>query len=57
MQWQKQLVYRLRWQPCFLNGKITTPGVQLPIRKEVSTDIEKLEEYGVVLKNHDLLWL
>ena len=32
-----------------LNGKITTPGVQLPIRKEVYLPILKeLEEYGVV---------
>jgi hypothetical protein len=31
----KQLVYRLRWQPANLERKITTPGVQLPIRKEV----------------------
>jgi hypothetical protein len=55
----KQLVYRLRWQP-YLNGKITTPGVQLPIRKEVYQPILKeLEEYGVVFKRtvHDLLWL
>ncbi|OAB25207.1 Saccharopine dehydrogenase, NADP-dependent [Flavobacterium fryxellicola] len=34
-----------------LNGKITTPGVQLPIRKEVYEPILKeLEEYGVVFK-------
>ncbi|MBE8725222.1 saccharopine dehydrogenase family protein [Flavobacterium hungaricum] len=32
-----------------LNGKITTPGVQLPIKKEVYEPILKeLEEYGVV---------
>ncbi|RVU91068.1 saccharopine dehydrogenase family protein [Flavobacterium columnare] len=32
-----------------LNGNITTPGVQLPIKKEVYTPILKeLEEYGVV---------
>lgn len=32
-----------------LNGKITTPGIQLPIRKEVYLPILKeLEEYGVV---------
>ena len=31
-----------------LNGEITTPGVQLPITKEVYTPIlEELEEYGV----------
>ena len=34
-----------------LNGEITTPGVQLPIRKEVYEPILKeLEEYGVVFK-------
>jgi saccharopine dehydrogenase-like NADP-dependent oxidoreductase len=34
-----------------LNGKILTPGVQLPIRKEVYVPILKeLEEYGVVFK-------
>ena len=34
-----------------LNGKIKTPGVQLPIRKEVYKPILKeLEEYGVVFK-------
>lgn len=32
-----------------LNGKITTPGVQLPIKKEVYEPILKeLEEYGVI---------
>ena len=31
-----------------LNGKITTPGVQLPIRKEVYEPIlEELEDYGI----------
>lgn len=34
-----------------LNGKITTPGVQLPIRKEVYEPILKeLEAYGVIFK-------
>jgi saccharopine dehydrogenase-like NADP-dependent oxidoreductase len=34
-----------------LNGKITTPGVQLPIRKEVYEPILKeLEDYGVIFK-------
>jgi len=34
-----------------LNKKITTPGVQLPITKEVYTPILKeLEEYGIVFK-------
>jgi hypothetical protein len=38
--------------PAYLERKITTPGVQLPIRKEVYQPILKeLEEYGVVLKN------
>ena len=33
-----------------LNGEITTPGVQLPIKKEVYQPILKeLEEYGVIL--------
>ncbi len=31
-----------------MNGEITTPGVQLPITKEVYTPIlEELEEYGI----------
>lgn len=34
-----------------LNGKITKPGVQLPIRKEVYEPIlEELQEYGVVFQ-------
>ena len=34
-----------------LNGKITTPGVQLPITKEVYNPILKeLEDYGVIFK-------
>jgi saccharopine dehydrogenase-like NADP-dependent oxidoreductase len=38
-----------------LNGKITTPGVQLPIRKEVYLPILKeLEEYGVVFNEQDM---
>jgi saccharopine dehydrogenase-like NADP-dependent oxidoreductase len=38
-----------------LNGKITTPGVQLPIRKEVYLPILKeLEEYGVVFKEQTM---
>lgn len=38
-----------------LNGKITTPGVQLPIRKEVYLPILKeLEEYGVVFKEQSM---
>jgi len=41
-----------------LNGKITTAGVQLPIRKEVYLPILKeLEEYGVVFKEHSLPYL
>jgi len=41
-----------------LNGKITTPGVQLPISKEVYEPILKeLEEYGVVFKEHSLPYL
>lgn len=38
-----------------LNGKITTPGVQLPIRKEVYLPILKeLEEYGVVFNEQTM---
>ena len=41
-----------------LNGKITTPGVQLPIRKEVYLPILKeLEEYGVVFKELSMSYL
>jgi saccharopine dehydrogenase-like NADP-dependent oxidoreductase len=41
-----------------LNGKITTPGVQLPIRKEVYTPILKeLEEYGVVFKEQSMPYI
>jgi saccharopine dehydrogenase-like NADP-dependent oxidoreductase len=40
-----------------LNGKITTPGVQLPIRKEVYQPILKeLEEYGVVFKEQAMTY-
>ncbi len=38
-----------------LNGEIKTPGVQLPIRKEVYKPILKeLEEYGVVFKEQSM---
>jgi saccharopine dehydrogenase-like NADP-dependent oxidoreductase len=38
-----------------LNGKIKTPGVQLPINKEVYLPIlEELEEYGVVFKEQSV---
>ncbi|SHM68875.1 saccharopine dehydrogenase family protein [Flavobacterium chilense] len=38
-----------------LNGKITTPGVQLPIRKEVYLPIlEELEEYGVIFNEQNM---
>jgi len=41
-----------------LNGKIKTPGVQLPIREEVYQPILKeLEEYGVVFKEHAVPYL
>lgn len=41
-----------------LNGKITTPGVQLPIRKEVYEPIlAELEEYGVVFKETKLPYI
>ncbi|WP_264526079.1 saccharopine dehydrogenase family protein [Flavobacterium sp. N502536] len=38
-----------------LNGKITTPGVQLPIKKEVYLPILKeLEEYGVIFNEQKM---
>ncbi len=41
-----------------LNGKITTPGVQLPIREEVYLPILKeLEEHGVVFKEQIVPYL
>lgn len=41
-----------------LNGKITTPGVQLPIRKEVYEPIlAELEDYGVIFKETTLPYL
>ncbi|MBX9807646.1 MAG: saccharopine dehydrogenase NADP-binding domain-containing protein [Flavobacteriaceae bacterium] len=41
-----------------LNGKIKTPGVQLPIREEVYLPILKeLEEYGVVFKEENVPYL
>ncbi|HSD15461.1 MAG TPA: saccharopine dehydrogenase C-terminal domain-containing protein [Flavobacterium sp.] len=41
-----------------LNGKIKTPGVQLPIREEVYLPILKeLEEYGVVFKEQAMPYL
>ena len=41
-----------------LNGKIKTPGVQLPIREEVYFPILKeLEEYGVVFKEEAVPYL
>lgn len=39
-----------------LNGNITTPGVQLPIRKEVYLPILKeLEEYGVIFNEKETI--
>ena len=41
-----------------LNKKITTPGVQIPIQKEVYEPIlEELKEYGVVFKEHEVTYL
>ncbi|MEP6806600.1 saccharopine dehydrogenase family protein [Flavobacterium sp. FlaQc-47] len=38
-----------------LNGKITTPGVQLPIKKEVYLPIlQELEEYGVIFNEQEM---
>ena len=41
-----------------LNKKITTPGVQIPITKEVYTPIlEELESYGIVFKEKETEYL
>ncbi len=41
-----------------LNGEITTPGVQLPISKEVYEPILKeLEDYGITFKEYDVPYL
>ena len=41
-----------------LNGKIKTPGVQIPITKEVYTPILKeLEDYGIVFKEKEVPYL
>lgn len=41
-----------------LNGEITTPGVQLPISKEVYLPILKeLEDYGVVFREYEVPYL
>ena len=41
-----------------LNGEIKTPGVQLPITKEVYIPILKeLEEYGVIFKEYEVPYL
>jgi saccharopine dehydrogenase (NAD+, L-glutamate forming) len=41
-----------------LNGEITTPGVQLPINREVYEPILKeLEEYGITFKEYEVDYL
>ncbi|WP_178990749.1 saccharopine dehydrogenase family protein [Winogradskyella schleiferi] len=41
-----------------LNGKIKTPGVQIPITKEVYTPIlEELESYDIVFNEHEVPYL
>jgi hypothetical protein len=41
-----------------LNGKIKTPGVQLPIRKEVYEPILKeLEEFGVIFNETEMPYI
>jgi hypothetical protein len=43
---------------CILNKEITTPGVQLPITKEVYNPILKeLEDYGVIFKETEVPYL
>jgi hypothetical protein len=41
-----------------LNGKITTPGVQLPIKREVYEPIlAELEAFGVVFKENEMPYI
>jgi len=41
-----------------LNGKITTPGVQIPITKEVYQPILKeLEEFGIIFQEKEVPYL
>ena len=41
-----------------LNGEINTPGVQLPIKKEVYEPILKeLKDYGIIFKEHELPYI
>ena len=41
-----------------LNGKIKTPGVQLPISKEIYTPIlNELEDYGIIFNETEVPFL
>jgi len=41
-----------------LNGRISTTGVQIPIRKEVYNPVlEQLESYGVIFKELEVPYL
>ena len=41
-----------------LNKKITTPGVQIPIQKEIYDPIlEELKEYGIIFKEYEVPYL
>jgi hypothetical protein len=41
-----------------LNGKISTPGVQIPINKEVYEPIlEELTQYGINFKENEVAYL
>ena len=41
-----------------LNGEITTPGVQLPIRREVYEPIlQELQEYGIVFNEYEVPYM
>jgi hypothetical protein len=56
LQWQNSWFTGCDGNLLILNGKIT-PGVQLPIRKEVYQPILKeLEEYGVVFKEQSMTY-
>ena len=53
-----QLVKTKHIQPCILNGEIKTPGVQIPITKEVYTPIlNELSENGIEFHEKEVPYL
>ena len=58
-QWQKQLDYQWHMATlAILNEKITTPGVQIPIHKEVYEPIlAELQEFGIKFHEKEVPYL